>query len=62
MDIKEDPCWDEHWVLYVSDELLGFTLYFHFLMFIFLRRERQTVSGGGEEEEGEGETETGSKL
>ena len=20
MDIEEDTCWDEHWVLYVSDE------------------------------------------
>ena len=23
MGIKEGTCWDEHWVLYVSDELLG---------------------------------------
>ena len=23
---KEGACWDEHWVLYVSDELLGSTL------------------------------------
>ena len=25
MGIKEDTCWDEHWVLYVSDELLNST-------------------------------------
>ena len=25
MGIKEGTCWDEHWVLYVSDELLGST-------------------------------------
>ena len=23
--IKEDTCWDEHWVLYVGDELLDST-------------------------------------
>ena len=23
MGIKEGSCWDEHWVLYVSDESLG---------------------------------------
>ena len=22
-EIKEDTCWDEHWVLYVSDESLN---------------------------------------
>ena len=26
MGIKEDAYWDEHWVLYVSDESLGSTL------------------------------------
>ena len=26
MGIKEGTCWDEHWVLYVSDESLGSTL------------------------------------
>ena len=25
MGIKEDTCWDEHWVLYVGDELLDST-------------------------------------
>ena len=25
MGIKEDTCWDEHWVLYVSDKSLGCT-------------------------------------
>ena len=25
MDIKEGTCWEEHWVLYVSDESLGST-------------------------------------
>ena len=25
MAIKEGTCWDKHWVLYVSDELLGST-------------------------------------
>ena len=24
MGIKEGTCWDEHWVLYVSDESLGY--------------------------------------
>ena len=23
MDIKEDTCWDEHWVLYVSEQALN---------------------------------------
>ena len=26
MGIKEGTCWDEHWVLYVSDESLNSTL------------------------------------
>ena len=25
MDIKKGTCWDEHWVSYVSDELLNST-------------------------------------
>ena len=25
MGIKQDTCWDENWVLYVSDESLNFT-------------------------------------
>ena len=25
MGIKEGICWDEHWVIYVSDESLGST-------------------------------------
>ena len=43
MDIKEDTCWDEHWVLYVSDESLNsvpamiITLYVNQLGFKFLK-------------------------
>ena len=39
MDIMEGTCWDEHWVLYVSDESLNSTpeaiiiLYVHYLGF-----------------------------
>ena len=73
--IKEGTCWDEHWVLHVSDESLNSTpetnviLYVNQLEFIvfnvylFLRqRETEHEQGWGREREGDTESETSSRL